>query len=132
VSLGMFTPYVIKLRSQQYAKVGNLAGQVFTWSNIGSILGTFIPALLTIPFIGTSRSILLFAAILMFISVIGLKKRVLLLLPIITVLLTVFPFKIKPEKGLIYDTESVYNYIQVLQENKLTILRLNEGHAEHS
>ncbi|OJW68019.1 MAG: hypothetical protein BGO68_04945 [Candidatus Amoebophilus sp. 36-38] len=132
VALGMFTPYVVKLKSQQSNAVGNLAGQVFTWSNIGSILGTFLPTLLTIPLIGTSRSILLFATLLMLVGILGLKKWFLLLLPLGTILLTTFPFRIKPEKGLVYDTESVYNYIQVLKEKGLTILRLNEGHAEHS
>jgi spermidine synthase len=132
VALGMFVPYVIKLKSKKYNKIGNVAGSVFSWSNMGSIIGTFLPTLLTIPIIGTSRSILIFAALLMLVSIIGLRKWLLLILPIGTILLTTFPFKIKPEAGLIYDTESVYNYIQVFDENGLIVLRLNEGHAEHS
>ena len=34
--------------------------------------------------------------------------------------------------GLVYETESSYNYIQVVEENGYTLLRLNEGQGVHS
>ena len=132
VLLGMFTPYIIRLVSQQAAAVGNASGSVLTWSNAGSIIGTFMPALLTIPLIGTHKSIMLFAWVLMLLGIIGLGKWRLLAIPAASLLFIAFLGKIKPTPGLIYDTESVYNYIQVVEENGLRMLRLNEGHAEHS
>ena len=34
--------------------------------------------------------------------------------------------------GMIYETESAYNYIQVLEKDGFTYLRLNEGQGVHS
>jgi len=132
IAFGIFTPYIIKLKSQQGNTIGHMAGKVFTWSNMGSIVGTFIPALLTIPVIGTHKTILFFACMLMLISILGLANWKLLLYPILALSLIAFLGKVKPTPGLIFDTESVYNYIQVVDEGDLRVLRLNEGHAWHS
>jgi len=39
---------------------------------------------------------------------------------------------VKPAAGLVYETESAYNYIQVLEFNGTRYLRLNEGQGIHS
>ncbi|MEM7055640.1 MAG: fused MFS/spermidine synthase [Bacteroidota bacterium] len=132
VTLGMATPYILRLMAQRVDAVGHIAGKVFAWSNAGSIIGTFVPALLTIPLMGTYKSIILFAGLLMILSIIGLSKWILWVIPALSLLSISFLGKIKPTKGLIYDTESAYNYIQVVEEQGLRMLRLNEGHAEHS
>jgi hypothetical protein len=38
----------------------------------------------------------------------------------------------KNSVGQIYETESAYNYIQVLQRDNTTLLRLNDGQGVHS
>jgi spermidine synthase len=38
----------------------------------------------------------------------------------------------KTTTGLVYETESAYNYIQVIEQNGYTMLRLNEGQGIHS
>ena len=75
--LGMVTPYIIKLRSRQVASVGHIAGKVTACSTSGSIIGTFIPVFLTIPFLGTKKTILLFALLLITTAIIGLGKEAL-------------------------------------------------------
>jgi spermidine synthase len=132
IALGMVTPYIIRLQSQRVDALGNTAGKVYTWSNGGSIMGTFLPALLTIPLVGTHKTIIFFACLLMLVSILGLANWKLLAIPALALLLTNFLGKIKPTPGLLFDTESVYNYIQVVEEDGLRMLRLNEGHAEHS
>jgi spermidine synthase len=132
IALGMVTPYIIRLQSQRVDALGNTAGKVYTWSNSGSIMGTFLPALLTIPLVGTHKTIIFFACMLMLVSILGLANWKLLAIPALALLLTNFLGKIKPTPGLLFDTESVYNYIQVVEEDGLRMLRLNEGHAEHS
>jgi spermidine synthase len=132
VALAMVTPYIVRLQSQQVEVLGYTVGKVFTWSNTGSIIGTFVPALLTIPFIGTYKTILLFAALLMLVSIVGLANWKLLVFPVMAVLSSAFLGQIKPTPGLIFDTESVYNYIQVVEKGGVRYLQLNEGHATHS
>jgi len=39
---------------------------------------------------------------------------------------------LKNAKGQVYETESAYNYIQVLQQDGYTMLRLNDGEGVHS
>ncbi len=132
VALGMFSPYIIRLQWQQYPHIGHVAGKVFTWSNVGSIIGTFIPALVTIPLLGTHKTIMLFACLLMLVGIWGLGNWRLLPIPLLALLLINFLGKIKPTRGLVFDTESVYNYIQVVDRGNLRSLQLNEGHAVHS
>jgi len=72
--LGMVTPYIIKLKSRQVATVGHIAGQVAACSTFGSILGTFIPVFLAIPFLGTKKTIFFFGLLLIVTALIGLGK----------------------------------------------------------
>jgi spermidine synthase len=55
-------------------------------------------------------------------------------MPLIVIGLLIFGIKgtDKNSQGLIYETESAYNYIQVLQQGDYRYLRLNEGQGVHS
>jgi len=55
-------------------------------------------------------------------------------MPIVLVLLWVFGVRgaDKATENLIYETESSYNYIQVLEQGEFRLLRLNEGQGIHS
>lgn len=55
-------------------------------------------------------------------------------MPIVLLLLIFFGARqgIKASQGQIYETESQYNYIQVLEENGYRYLRLNDGQGIHS
>jgi predicted membrane-bound spermidine synthase len=50
--LGMITPAAIRLTVPEIGATGSSAGTIFGLSTIGALLGTFIPVLLLIPFIG--------------------------------------------------------------------------------
>jgi spermidine synthase len=134
VTLGMFISYAIKLNieEQQHKQVSSAASSILSCSVVGSIMGTFLSTFFIIPTIGTSKSLFIFSTFLMLISIIALKKWFLLLLPLGAMSSINLSFQIKPEKSLIYETESMYNYIQVFNIHGINILRLNEGHAEHS
>ena len=56
--LGMVAPFVIKLAANTIDDVGNTAGSIYALSTVGSIIGTYLPALLFIPWLGTRRTIL--------------------------------------------------------------------------
>jgi spermidine synthase len=132
--LGMVSPFAIRVCSSKLEKVGNTAGSIYSLSTVGSIIGTFIPALMTIPFIGTRKTIILFAFILVLGSAIGLLKsnRKLIGLPLLILIPFFLTADIKPAEGLVFEDESIYHYIQVVQEKGMTKLKLNEGHAVHS
>jgi predicted membrane-bound spermidine synthase len=58
VLLGMVTPFAIRLAATGVEDAGRVAGRIFALSTAGSIIGTFVPALITIPLIGTQRTLI--------------------------------------------------------------------------
>lgn len=134
VSLGMVKPYAVKLlhnNSKDLSK-SKAYGLVFMLASVGALVGFLVSTLWVTPVFGAYRCMLLLSSLFMIITVLGYENRLLLLLPILPLLLTAFLFKVKPEKDLIYETESAYNYIQVFNYDDLIVLKLNEGHAVHS
>ena len=139
--MGMISPFAIRLSMQDAGHAGNTAGTIYGISTIGSFIGTFLPTLVLIPTIGTTRTFLVFSVALLLVALIGLglsagRRAVLpgLLMPVVVVLVAVFAGggSIKRSNGQIYETESAYNYIQVLQINGTRYLRLNDGQGFHS
>ena len=133
VILGMVSPFAIRIASKNIGSIGNTSGSIYALSTIGSIIGAFLPALVTIPLVGTKITIMLFGFILALISVLALRNKKLLAAPFVFLLFILLLGSVKPSQGLIYEDESIYNYIQVIEEADGTrYLVLNEGHAVHS
>ncbi|MEJ2601404.1 MAG: fused MFS/spermidine synthase [Anaerolineales bacterium] len=112
--LGTVSPFAIRLAIHTPEEAGWVSGLVYAISTLGSFVGTFLPVLLLIPLVGTTWTFLIFSAFLLLTAFVGLGltsgwRRV-----------------------LVYETESAYNYIQVLQEGQYRLLRLNEGQGVHS
>jgi len=140
IILAMTTPIVIRQLHSLGKKVGEVAGNVNSISTLGSVLGAFIPTLWLFGTFGTAKSMQLIAAIMLVTSLIGLyliqnQIRYLWIIAI-TILLEVFilglDFPIKNTPGQVFETESAYNYIEVVQVDEDVLLRLNEGQGYHS
>jgi len=137
VLLGFVSPFVIRLRIERIDRAGNAAGAVYALSTLGSILGTFVPVFVLIPTFGTRPTLYMLALALLVTSVAGLwpRHRAYALLPVIVAVLSVLPLhgvKAADYGTLVYETESAYNYIQVLRKGTRVDLALNEGQAVHS
>ncbi|TMC98931.1 MAG: spermine synthase [Chloroflexi bacterium] len=135
--LGCVSPFAIRLLLKDVATGGNTAGRVYALSTVGSILGTFLPVFWFIPTYGTRPTIVAFGLALVVISGLALwpRRRLYASFAVAVILAWIFlPAGIKPpEVGtLIYEKESAYNYIQVVQAGTTTELILNEGEAVHS
>lgn len=139
--LGTISPFAIRLSVDDPLKAGQISGQIYAISTLGSFIGTFLPTLVTIPAIGTTRTFLLFSLVLLFVALAGLgqfasRREMLRLLwmPVIIALVAIIASgqALKNNSGQVYETESAYNYIQVAEQNGFTILRLNEGQGVHS
>jgi spermidine synthase len=141
ILLGTASPFAIRLALHDSRQSGTIAGRIYAISTLGSFIGTFLSVIILIPLIGTYRTFLTISAILLVISLVGLgvtvnwkKTLKFLWMPIALILLLIFgtPGSDKNSIGLIYETESSYNYIQVLENNGYHLLRLNEGQGVHS
>jgi spermidine synthase len=131
--LGMAAPFAIRLALADVAHAGEVAGRLYALSTIGSLLGTFLSALVTIPLIGTQRTMLGSAALLAVGGALLVRRRWLVVAAGMAALLAVPPGVVKASPGLIYETESRYQYVQVIERSSgARYLQLNEGIAVHS
>src|SRR6187200_2007534 len=110
VLLGMVSPFAIRLAVSSIATAGAVAGRLYALSTAGSLLGTFLPALVLIPAIGTQRTFLVIAVLLAVSSCFLLGTRFLLAPAVLSALLLVPPGAIKGEEGLIHEETSYYQY----------------------
>lgn len=139
VLLGCVSPFAIRLLLREVESGGNTAGAVYALSTAGSILGTFLPVFWLIPSYGTRPTLIVFSLALLVLSVVGLwpqRRRRLFVLFLLVVLAAaaLLPHGIKPPAAgrLLFESESAYHYIQVVQLGSRTELVLNEGLAVHS
>jgi spermidine synthase/uncharacterized membrane protein len=139
--LGAVSPFAIRLSMDDPAKSGQVSGQIYAISTLGSFIGTFLPTLIFIPTIGTRLTFVLFGMLLLAVALVGLARfagtREMLKLIWMPILLGVIAIvfsnaALKNSPGQVYETESEYNYIQVQEVNGFTLLRLNDGQGVHS
>ena len=139
--LGTISPYAIRLSVDDASKAGQISGQIYAVSTLGSFIGTFLPTLVFIPTIGTTKTFLVFGLFLLLVALAGLAKFAgrremlkLIWMPILLALIAVLfaNQSLKNNTGQVYETESEYNYIQVQEANGFTLLRLNDGQGIHS
>lgn len=139
--LAMVSPFVVRLSIQKAETAGQVSGTISSVSTVGSVLGAFLPTLWLFPTLGTTRTLLVFAALPLLLALGGYlilreKARALLggLLLALTILLALLgKFPGKTTAYQIFETESDYNYIEVLQlPDGSRQLRLNDGQGVHS
>ena len=132
--LGTVTPSLAKYTTDSLDDNGRIIGTLGAFNTVGSIIGTFVPTFVTIPAVGTSITFLIFAGILLALSIIyfvsppsgGAKKVIAGILIFILCMVfghsTSFAFW---EKDLSFEGESVYNYLQVKEDSDRVILSTN-------
>jgi spermidine synthase len=139
--VGMVSPFALKLAIEDTETAGKISGRLSAISTAGSFIGTFLPVLVLIPLIGTYRTFLFFSSLMMLVATIGYFVYVgvkpwlrFFWMPILLVVLWVIGVSgaDKATPGLVYETESAYNYIQVIEQDSYRYLRLNEGQGIHS
>jgi spermidine synthase len=132
ILLGMVAPFAIRLGLDTVESVGTVAGRLYAVSTVGSLLGTFLSALVLIPLIGTQRTLLASAALLAFAGATLLGPRWLVLAVALAALLAVPPGAVKAREGVVHEDESLYQFVQVTERDGTRRLYLDEGVAVHS
>jgi len=139
--IGCVSPFIIRLAMKDVQSAGQIAGRIYAISTAGSFVGTFLPVLLLVPTIGTRNTFVSLSLFLLAVALVGLARsrprRLLLylLMPAVIILLALIlrGQPVKAAQGAIYETESAYNYIQVVEdETGCRYLLLNEGQGIHS
>lgn len=124
--LGTVTPSLAKYTVDSLEDNGKIVGTLGAFNTIGSIIGTFLPTFVTIPVVGTAVTFLIFSGVLLVLALIyffqtGKKKRSCAAALVVFLLCAVlgnrshFAFW---EQDLLYEGESVYNYLQVKKNRR--------------
>ncbi|MCQ2555065.1 MAG: fused MFS/spermidine synthase [Clostridia bacterium] len=134
--LGTVTPSLVKFTVDSLDDNGKLVGNLNASNTIGSIIGTFVPTFISIPAVGTSITFLIFSGILLALTVcyfmsgkenfpVAKGFRASIAIFLICVLLghsSSFAFW---QDNLTYEGESIYNYLQVYEDDKEVVLSTN-------
>ena len=131
--LGMVSPYLVRLGIYDMENSGKIAGKIYAMGTIGSIIGTFIPTFITIPLIGTGKTFFLFAFLLNVVCALYFifhKKRNIknVVTSILLLVFLLMPFQDSFafwKSNIIYESESLYNYLQVSETEDSVILSTN-------
>ena len=138
--LGCISPFAIRLGVRNVSEAGRISGRIYAVSTWGSLLGTYLPVLVVIPLAGSRRTALIFGGILLLVGLAGLWQSNrrwatgAACLALLTVPISIFwsQGRIKEQPGQLFETESAYNYVQVIRRGDCNYLLLNEGQAYHS
>jgi len=133
VLLGAVAPFAIRLALTDVASGGAVAGRFYALSTAGSLLGTFVPAVVAIPLVGTQRTLISTAVLLALSGSLLLGRRTLVLAVALAALAAIPPGAVKAEAGLLHQEDSRYQFVSVVErEDGRRLLYLNEGIAVHS
>ncbi len=139
--LGCVSPFAIRLSARDVSNTGTTAGTLYALSTLGSILGVFVTVFVLLGTLGTRGTFVTFSFALLAAALVGIWRdsgraralRYALLALIIAILAALDSTGVvKASAGLVYETESPYNYIQVVQDEGWTLLTVNEGQAYQS
>jgi len=130
--LGMLSPFLIKIIAKKNA-VGVASGKIFAISTWGSLVGVFFTSFYLIPEWGSFRSLTFIIVLLAILYIFGnynswLKTGSGAAIILFTI---VFPNN-QAVSGVVYQTESAYNLIQIKQNSDGYSLYLNDGRWTHS
>jgi predicted membrane-bound spermidine synthase len=132
ILLGMVAPFAVRLAIDDVRDAGSVAGRLYALSTIGSLLGTFLSALVLIPAIGTRRTLIVAAVVVAVSGALLLGRRWVVVAAALGALLAIPSGAVRAEPGLIYEQESRYQFIHVTERHGVRRLYLNEGLAVHS
>ena len=136
--LGTVTPSLAKYTVGSLDDSGKTVGTLGAFNTIGSIIGTFVPTFVTIPAVGTAITFLLFSGILLLLGLVyfistkfgdSRRQKISCVVGIVLfVLCCVFGAGSRFafwESGLLFEGESIYNYLQVKEDEDSVILSTN-------
>ncbi len=145
ILLGTVSPWAVRLALSDLSHAGQAAGRLYALSTAGSLVGTFVPVLWLIPTIGTRWTFYVLALAPLLVVSLGSRRQPYRWAPALA-LAAVLLLALLTRPGLavrsgwddgasgtlLYEDESLYNYIAVRQWGSERHLKLNDGIGIHS
>ncbi len=131
--LGTVTPSLARYTVESLDDSGKTIGTLGAFNTIGSIIGTFLPTFVTIPAVGTAITFLIFSGILLLLGLVYFvskraKRKACAMAVVLFILCSIFGHSGSFafwESSLLYEGESIYNYLQVKETDDSVILSTN-------
>ncbi len=131
--LGTVSPFAVRLAVRDVRTAGSVSGRLSSLATLGAIVGTFVPALVLIPAIGTQRTLLGAALLVSLAAVPLLPRRAPIVAVVVAALMLIPPGAVKSVVGSVLEQETQYQYVQVVHTaDGRTALRLDDGIADQS
>lgn len=121
IALGFVTPYAVKLKTISLDDTGKTVGRLYALSTVGSIVGTFTAGFVLIPFVGSTRTLYILAAVLL---ATGVSLAPLKLDRTVVAIIVVFitgivsneatGYYLRTTRGLL-DIDTEYNRVQIFE-----------------
>lgn len=132
VMLGCVLPLATGILSRGADDAGAVAGRLYAVSTIGSILGVFLPVLVTLPTIGTRLTFAVFSVALAVAAAAGLGRAVwfaaLLVFVPYAALARAIPIKPVEEGAVrLAERETMYNYVQIVKKSGEIKMSVDRG-----
>ena len=127
VILGALSPYLIKLACDAGSGIGTSSGRLYATSTIGSLLGTFLTALVLIPRLGIRETFFLNSLIIIFLALMWLwrTKRWAALFLLFPILISGVPAESRAD-NVLASAESAYSSLDVVDYGDTIGLRTDE------
>jgi len=130
ILLGSISPYAVKLGTSTLRKIGNVSGNLYFISAIGSILGTFATTFVLIGQFEIRQIVFALGIILMVSSLLGLTKSPKIATAIVIVLIffpasTVVVGALAHSGTLLYEKETPYSHMDIINSGKYRSLILD-------
>lgn len=117
VLLGMMVPFTVKLVIQKISEMGKESGQISAVSALGSLIGSFLPAFVLMPLLGTSKTFIFTGILLILLAALGLRKWWVFILATLACSLFWLVSPVYANSALIYSEDSPYGYIFVTEDS---------------
>lgn len=131
--MGMVTPNLVKYAVSNLEENGRTCGIIEACNTIGSIIGTFLPTFVTIPYVGTSMTFIIFASVLyaVCLAYFFFRKKKRAVCSAVTAIALVIGLASSNigtafwADNIVYEGESIYNYLRVEDTNDSLIFSTN-------
>ncbi|MBU1118753.1 fused MFS/spermidine synthase [Patescibacteria group bacterium] len=127
---GCIVPFAVRIVTKDVSHSGTDAGKIFSYSTIGSIFGVFIPAFITIPYLGTRETILGLVLFGLLVSLFYFRKKpylyLLILIPILLYFTSDYFYKQQSDKDLVVE-ETQYQLVRVTDEGDHKEMKIDTG-----
>lgn len=145
ILLGTASPWAVRLSITDAQHAGSVTGRLYAIGTAGSLLGAFAPVLLLIPLLGTRWTFFVLALTLLTVLTLSSLRQRHLWIPLLALLVVALlawwsqrdaAIRATWDDGrkgaIIYEDESLFNYIAVRQWGSERHLKLNDGVGIHS